>query len=115
MFGVERDQESARHAHSDALQIVAVLADVLDGHDVRGVVSAAWSLLGNRLGAQAGMPTPTLSRQPPPATGRTAPPPGPTADALRRCHPASGSLPLGDRAPWRACSCLAMTVQLLCW
>ena len=37
----------------EALQIIAVLADVLDGHDVRDAVSAAWSLLGNRLGAQA--------------------------------------------------------------
>jgi hypothetical protein len=37
----------------EAIQIIAVLADVLDGHDVRDAVSAAWSLLGNRLGAQA--------------------------------------------------------------
>jgi hypothetical protein len=29
----------------EALQIIAVLADVLDGHDVRDAVSAAWSLL----------------------------------------------------------------------
>jgi hypothetical protein len=35
----------------EALQIVAVLADVLDGHDVRDAVRAAWSLLANRLGA----------------------------------------------------------------
>ena len=30
----------------EALQIIAVLADVLDGHDVRDAVSAAWSPLG---------------------------------------------------------------------
>jgi hypothetical protein len=42
----------------EALQIIAVLADVLDGHDVRDAVSAAWSLLGNRLGAQAGVAGP---------------------------------------------------------
>jgi hypothetical protein len=83
MFGVERDQESARHAHSDALQIVAVLADVLDGHDVRDAVSAPWSLLGNRLGAQAGMPTPTLSR--PASTGDW--PNGPAPWANRRRAP----------------------------
>ena len=41
----------------EALQIIAVLADVHDGHDVRDAVGAAWSLLSNRLGAQAGMPT----------------------------------------------------------
>jgi hypothetical protein len=39
----------------EAIQITAVLADVLDGHDVRDAVSAAWALLGNRLGAQAGV------------------------------------------------------------
>jgi hypothetical protein len=43
----------------EALQIIAVLADVLDGHDVRDAVSAAWSLLGNRLGAQAGVADPS--------------------------------------------------------
>jgi hypothetical protein len=42
----------------EAIQIIAVLADVLDGHDVRDAVSAAWSLLGNRLGAQAGVADP---------------------------------------------------------
>ena len=42
----------------EALQIVAVLGDVLDGHDVRDAVSAAWSLLGNRLSAQAGVAEP---------------------------------------------------------
>jgi len=36
----------------EELQIIAVLADVQDGHDVRDAVGAAWSLLGNRLGAQ---------------------------------------------------------------
>jgi hypothetical protein len=40
------------------MQVIAVLADVLDGHDVRDAVSAAWSLLGNRLGAQAGVADP---------------------------------------------------------
>jgi hypothetical protein len=35
----------------EAIQLIAVLAD---GHDVRDAPSAAWSLLGNRLGAQAG-------------------------------------------------------------
>jgi hypothetical protein len=42
----------------EAMQIIAVLADVLDGPDVRDAVSAAWSLLGNRLGAQAGVAKP---------------------------------------------------------
>jgi hypothetical protein len=55
----------------EALQIIAVLADVLDGHDVRDAVSAAWSLLGNRLGAQAGVadPSPEYVAQPLPAAG----------------------------------------------
>jgi hypothetical protein len=48
--GVLSDQE--------ALQIIAVLADVHDGHDVRDAVGAAWSLLSNRLGAQAGVADP---------------------------------------------------------
>jgi hypothetical protein len=39
----------------EALQIIAVLADVHDGHDVGDAVGAAWSLLSNRLGAQAGV------------------------------------------------------------
>jgi hypothetical protein len=39
----------------EALQVITVLTDVLDGHDVRGAVSAAWSLLDSRLGAQAGV------------------------------------------------------------
>ena len=43
----------------EALQIIAVLVDVLDGHDVRDAVSAAWSLLGNHLGAQAGVADPS--------------------------------------------------------
>jgi hypothetical protein len=43
----------------EATQIIAVLADVLDGHDVRDAVRAAWSLLGNRLGAQAGVADPS--------------------------------------------------------
>jgi hypothetical protein len=30
-----------------------------DGHDVRDAVSATWSLLGNRLGAQAGVADPS--------------------------------------------------------
>ena len=42
----------------EALQIIAVLADVHDGHDVRDAVGAAWSLLSNRLGAQAGAADP---------------------------------------------------------
>jgi hypothetical protein len=42
----------------EAMQIVAVLADVLEGHDVGDAVSAAWSLLGNRLDAQAGVADP---------------------------------------------------------
>jgi hypothetical protein len=41
------------------MQIIAVLADVLDGHDARDAVSAAWSLLGNRLGAQADVADPS--------------------------------------------------------
>ena len=82
------------------MQIIAVLADVLDGHDVRDAVRAAWSLLGNRLGAQADVADPTLSTWPA-STGDwpTVLAPGPTADALRRCHQLTGSLPLGDRAP----------------
>lgn len=42
----------------EALQIIAVLADVHDGYDVRDAVGAAWSLLSNRLGAQAGIADP---------------------------------------------------------
>jgi hypothetical protein len=42
----------------EAMQIIAVLADVLEGHDVRDAVNAAWSLLGNCLGAQAGIADP---------------------------------------------------------
>jgi hypothetical protein len=42
----------------EALQIIAMLADVHDGHDVRDAVGAAWSLLSNRLGAQAGVADP---------------------------------------------------------
>jgi hypothetical protein len=42
----------------EAIQIIAMLADVLEGHDVHDAVSAAWSLLGNRLGAQAGVANP---------------------------------------------------------
>jgi hypothetical protein len=34
------------------------LADMLDGHDVPEAVSAAWSLLGNRSGAQAALAGP---------------------------------------------------------
>ena len=51
------------HVLSDqeAMQVIAVPADLLDGHDVRDAVSAAWSLLGNRLGAQAGLLTLALS------------------------------------------------------
>lgn len=48
----------------EAMQIIAVLADVLDGHDVRDAISAAWSLLGNRLGAQAGVADPDRSTWP---------------------------------------------------
>ena len=43
----------------EALQIITVLAGVLDGHDVRDAVSAAWSLLGSHLGAQAGVADPS--------------------------------------------------------
>ena len=43
----------------EAMQIIAVLADVLDGHDVRDAVSAAWSLLGNRLVGQVGVADPS--------------------------------------------------------
>ena len=42
----------------EALQILAVLADVHDGHDVHDAVGAAWSLLTNRLAAQAGVADP---------------------------------------------------------
>jgi hypothetical protein len=43
----------------EAIQIIAVLADVLDGHDVRDAVGAAWSMLSNRMGAQAGAADPS--------------------------------------------------------
>ena len=46
-------------SEEEAIQIIAVLADVLDGHDVRDAVSAARSLLGNRMGAQAGVADPS--------------------------------------------------------
>jgi hypothetical protein len=42
----------------EALQLIAVLADVHDGHDVRDAVGAAWLLLCNWLGAQAGVADP---------------------------------------------------------
>jgi hypothetical protein len=44
----------------EPIHIITVLADVLDGHDVRDTVGAAWSLLGNRLGApgRRGRPQP---------------------------------------------------------
>jgi hypothetical protein len=62
----------------EAMQVIAVLADVLDGHDVRDAVSAAWSLLGNRLGAQAGVADPSLHRRlaerPRPSANRRRPP-----------------------------------------
>ena len=71
----------------EALQIIAVLAAVLAGHDVRDAVSAAWALLGNRLGAQAGVADPSpedltslhrrLADGPPPWTNRRSPPPLP--------------------------------------
>jgi hypothetical protein len=66
----------------EAMQIIAVLADVLDGHDVRDAVSAAWSLLGNRLGAQAGVADPNpeyLASLHRPCIGgwQTGPVPGP--------------------------------------
>src|SRR4029453_5323510 len=57
---------------------------LLDGHDVRDAVSAAWSLLGNRLGAQAGAADPNpadlarlhrqLADRPPPWATRRRPP-----------------------------------------
>jgi hypothetical protein len=58
----------------EALQIIAVLAEVLDDYDLHDAVSAAWSLLGNRLGAQASVADPS----PEYLTGLV---PGPTADA----------------------------------
>jgi hypothetical protein len=68
----------------EAIQIIAVLADVLDGHDMRDAVSAAWSLLGNRLGAQAGVADPSpqyldglhrrLAERPRPWANRRDPP-----------------------------------------
>jgi hypothetical protein len=71
-------------ADEEAIQIIAVLADVLDGHDVRDAVSAAWSLLGNRLGAQAGVADPSpqyldnlhrrLAERPRPWANRRDPP-----------------------------------------
>jgi hypothetical protein len=43
----------------EAMQTIAMLADVLDGHDGSDAVSAGWSLLGNRLGVQAGVADPS--------------------------------------------------------
>jgi hypothetical protein len=74
----------------EALQIIAVLADVHDGHDVRDAVGAAWSLLSNRLGAQAGVADP----RPEYLAGlwnRLANRPRPLADLERRQPPTSGS------------------------
>jgi hypothetical protein len=71
----------------EALQIIAVLADVLDGHDVRDAVSAAWSLLGNHLGAQAGVADPARSMWPASTGGwLIGLGPGPTGKTLRRCR-----------------------------
>jgi N-methylhydantoinase B len=71
----------------------AVLADVLDGHDVRDAVSAAWSLLSNRLGAQAGVADPSpeylaslhrrLADRPRPWAQAPAPPTLPPSPDLR--------------------------------
>jgi hypothetical protein len=71
----------------EALQIIAVLADVLDGRDVRDAVSAAWARLGNRLAAQAGVADPSpedlaslhrrLAERPRPWANRRYPPPLP--------------------------------------
>ena len=74
----------------EALQIIAVLADVHDGHDVRDAVGAAWSLLGNRLGAQAGVADPRpgyLAR----VWDRLANRPRPWAGPEHRPPPDSGS------------------------
>jgi hypothetical protein len=71
----------------EAVQIGAVLADRLDGHDLRDAVSAAWALLGNRLGAQAGVADPDRSTWPA-FTGDwlTGLAPELTADALPGCR-----------------------------
>ena len=50
-----------RLSDEEAMQIIAVLADVLDGHDVRDAVSAAWSLLASAW-AQAGVADPDPKR-----------------------------------------------------
>jgi hypothetical protein len=65
-----------------------VLADVLDGHEVRDAVSAAWSLLGNRLGAQAGVadPSPEYPRARPRYRGDLRPP-------GQACQPSAGEKP----------------------
>ena len=77
-------------ADEEAMQIIAVLADVLDGHDVRDAVSAAWSLPGNRLGAQAGVADPS-SEYLASLHRRLAdrPRPGRTTDALQCCRRAN--------------------------
>jgi hypothetical protein len=41
----------------EALQIIAVLADVHDGHDVRDAVGAAWSLLSTGWAPTQGLPS----------------------------------------------------------
>jgi hypothetical protein len=48
----------------ETIQIIAVLADGLDGHDVRDAVSAAWSLLSNRWALRPALPTPAPSTWP---------------------------------------------------
>jgi hypothetical protein len=74
----------------EALQIIAVLADVHDGHDVHDAVGAAWSLLSNRLGAQAGVadPRPEYLAS---LWDRLANRPRPWADPEHRPPPNSGS------------------------
>ena len=97
----------------EAIQIIAVLADVLDGHDVRDAVSAAWSLLGNRLGAQAGVadPSPRVPGQSPQAAGRTAPPLGQPPRPSKAAAKLTGSTDMqiqhrrAERpASWRHCA-----------
>jgi hypothetical protein len=93
----------------EAIQIIAVLADVLDGHDVRDAVSAAWSLLGNRLGDQAGVADPSpedlaslhrrLADRPRPWANRRYLRRCRRTDRLHVCKPNTSGQPADDKRP----------------
>ena len=71
----------------EAIQIIAVLADVLDGHDVRDAVSAAWACSATAWAPRPALPTPALSTWPASTGGwLTGLAPGPTGETLRCCR-----------------------------